>query len=374
MKRLRKAAKKETQQLESRCPTTISLLRVLLVAAATAVIVLDLSSNLTNASSISCSETWTTPSLSATATSSTSENMAPLSPLKNPNQGNCPSPSFVNQGAVFVFFHLAKAGGTTIRFLFKDPPISAEILMRTNLDWADTSIRKWLADSTETRNLFVEIHHVSNPSVEKMVGYLQDWRKMADLHNKPLFVFTVVREPLSYALSYFSYQNFMMPQTQKMPRYHHWDGTGRRADLTNHDLLDFTLPSPQCLFYSRGELATTVEFPIYGSKWNAAKECPEVYQSMTKYMDWIGTVETMQDQMLPLLTFLSNNDPEIGRGYHRKNPGRPIMKQFAKAAMANKTVMAALEGKLDGDRWMHNQVQQDYKWESYWGNCNFELL
>jgi len=298
------------------------------------------------------------------------EKSAPLSPL-HPNK-ECPT--FAGQGGqVFIFFHLAKAGGTTIRRLFQGRLPNTEVLARVRPDTADPKVRQYLSGHPlkEGRTLLVELHDSASPSLHKMEGYLKDWRKFAALHNNPkLFIFTIVREPISYALSFFTYMNV---RQGNIPRNLHWQD-GSRANLTESDLVKFQLPSPQCLFFSRGEAATTNDFPIYGSKFDPHQECPEVYNVMTHYMDWIGTLERMQEETLPLLTYLTSHNAEIGRSFEKQNAQQATATKTSVAPTLGgkdklaKETLAFVQEKVAADQDIYGRVQKDYPFD-FWSRC-----
>lgn len=300
--------------------------------------------------------------------------LAILSPLhpNNVASNSCPASSFAGRGGIFVFFHLPKAGGTTVRHLFQNLT-STEVLPRVMIGIADREIRRWIADPTTRTSLMVEFHDHGNPSVPKYQGYLEDWRKMARLHDKPIFVFTIVREPVDYALSFFTYMNVRTakhPQPEIANRYAHHDGSGRKARLTRDDFLDFSLPSTQCLFFSRGDLATTSEHRIHASKFDPLKECPEVYETMTQQMDWIGTVDTMQTELLPILTYLSDNNPNLGVSYDKRNNVHTKQTTtFRQETIANNATLQTLLPRLKGDQILYQRVQQDYRFNNFWSNC-----
>ena len=143
-------------------------------------------------------------------------------------------------GGVILFYHVAKTGGTSVRRIFGqnqgmkrlvtyhrykfDVPrgvnASAEVQaegtdpcvpqpqgrQRRVLSRTDQLIKDHIRqpDANEQRILFVEIHGGS-PGLEGLVPYIQAWRRLGQNHNKTFFAFTLVREPLAFALSYFKF-------------------------------------------------------------------------------------------------------------------------------------------------------------------------
>ncbi|KAL7560566.1 hypothetical protein ACA910_001432 [Epithemia clementina (nom. ined.)] len=270
------------------------------------------------------------------------------------NVAKKPLPSFVRgqPGGLIIFFHVAKNGGTTIRRFLQG-------YNRVNVIWGpSTFIRNWALmrtivegrnNSTRARTTVVEIHMGPDTAVVELEKAIQTLRARALVNNIPFFVFSTVREPLSYAVSYYNYQNIGIN-----PRYEH--GTD-----SEEDFLRLSLPSPQCLFFARGELATTKDFPIFGRDLTQT-ECQEAYQSMTRTIDWIGTVDKIQNETLPLLAYLLE-----GKKRHVDTVQHNMANKEVRIELQNLTAsaIAHIRNITQADLEIFQRVQQEYSLEMW---------
>ena len=148
---------------------------------------------------------------------------------------------------VILFYHVAKTGGSSIRRIFETlSRDSAQLLIYRHyknnirgsgrakasdaaghscvpqvthhqrkpvLDDLDEFIKGHIQRNEKEQpprpqqTLFVEVHGGS-PGLEGLVPHIQVWRKLSWLHRKLFFAFTLVREPLQFAMSYFKYFHF----------------------------------------------------------------------------------------------------------------------------------------------------------------------
>lgn len=232
-----------------------------------------------------------------------------------------PLPSFQpGEGGLIIFFHVAKNGGTTIRKFLESyqhvqviwKPQSSFIyhllLMKQiveNIVTPQPSNDK--QNTTTTTTTVVEIHLGPDLTLDEMEPALTNLRHRARVNQVPFFVFTVVREPLSYAISFYNYQNIPTNSGFHNPRFA--VGTPGSED----DFVHLSLANPQCLFFCRGEIATTTWYSwLQTHPMVTDRECQQTYMRLTCTMDWIGTMEQLSTTTLPLLAYLLEEHQEDG--------------------------------------------------------------
>lgn len=192
-------------------------------------------------------------------------------------------------GGVIVFWHNAKTGGTTVRKQCGSLPGVDYMLLIKPEDYyggghviserlsASPGDYKPEDDPTNKHNpnrtLFVEMHGMNAPTVLDMESHLQRWRYLSKLHGTPLFVFTLLREPVPYSLSYFN--------------FFHQDSV---RQSTQTDLLRASF-SRQC--------HTLAAAPGHNKR-----ICALLYKKFYELFDWVGTTEKLTTQTLPLLQHL----------------------------------------------------------------------
>lgn len=133
------------------------------------------------------------------------------------------------------------------------------------------------------------------PTLHKFV---RRWRRFANQHNTSFFAFTLVREPVSYAVSYFNFFNAEPCTLPKCP----W----KLYKPSERALLKTNRRDMQCMLLARDH------WDIFSNDVHPTRvdeeECDDVYQTLRADMDWIGTTEDMSTETIPLLTrMLTNN-------------------------------------------------------------------
>jgi hypothetical protein len=182
-------------------------------------------------------------------------------------------------------------GGTAFTF----PPMSTR----------RTGIPNILTRNTTKKNtLFIEFHG-RVPGLIALHPLLQRWRADAARHQTTFFTFTIVREPVSFYMSYFNY--FWTDQCKvscERPI----------QEPTEENLLATAVPNHQALWLTRDSHAKSQ--PV------TKKEFGDVQVIMRQDLDWIGTTEQMQTITLPLLSYMlaqnfSTSLPAFNRMAHK---------------------------------------------------------
>jgi hypothetical protein len=149
--------------------------------------------------------------------------------------------------------------------------------------------------------IFYEYHAgLSSPYMELQVREdLLKWRAMAQVRNIPFFAFTVLREPLSFALSHFNY--YYASRKGQDTRYFFVENP------TEEDFLRLSLPNPQCLFCVHTEEAYYQSYREKGKPIHVPIEgCAAVYDSFATELDWVGTMESLSDETFPIVEHVAH--------------------------------------------------------------------
>jgi hypothetical protein len=220
-------------------------------------------------------------------------------------------PMFNETGGLVVFLHTAKTGGTTVRNAFKEfPNVHVKRVMnekelnqiRSKIDWYLSSDNT--KDNMEgmERVMLLEIHggHGEPMTIFQIHSYLQTWRVRAAANNKKVFMFTLLREPTPFYLSYFNF--FKHPGCN-------WKWCDRPlVALTEENLVKTMVPNHQCQYLARkADKAENEALPV------SRGECESVYNLLKTDADWVGTTETMHDTTLPLLSYMFSGNATTGR-------------------------------------------------------------
>ena len=163
----------------------------------------------------------------------------------------------------------------------------------------------------ETREiLFLELHGRVDGIPQLTNSMVKEWRSLSLQHGVPFFAFTLLREPLSFYLSYF--QHFHHPGCQAS-----WCEPKVWRMTNEANFLQALQSNQQCreLFSGQRWHRKREEQPPEAS-WS---DCQDVRDELEATWDWVGITSRLQNSTLPLLTHLLFHNHTMGRGMHRKN-------------------------------------------------------
>jgi hypothetical protein len=276
--------------------------------------------------------TWTILSSYPFCQSMYTQSRNPQLPVRNKN------------GLIMVFIHIPKTGGTSIRsalvqasdqFLFG----LGEDACRQSVDKTYRQLQSW----TPGKFLLVELHTLTCPPYMAQRHHLETWRRIADSKNIPFFAFSMVREPFSNAVSWYSY---------------YFGPIGFKHNLTESDFKESLVHNVQSLFLARSEEAYRKENLRAGYN---RHEFETVSKHFIQDMDWIGTLEQQATETQPILNLVT--DQELNFEHKNESPGGD---SFGKANVTRPT----MDWVLAENAWdikLYQQVQARFTanmWES----------
>lgn len=255
-------------------------------------------------------------------------------------------------GGVVLFWHLTKTGGSTIRgnVASRYQHVDYRPLLKQG-DWNRIlpQIERRLGAPNITRILLVELHgQGSFSNGEPWPDILQTWRTLANVHRTNFFVFSILREPLSHAISYYNF-------------FHK-----HQVNATENMLKEHVVANQQCATLSHD----------YKKRWwfsspgvTDARICAKLYKNLLQQFDWIGTTKRLENETLPLLhqlltrwTLDKDDAPQDFASYN-----------IAKSSSIHGDTLSAptldyIHERTCLDRALWNQVQRDFPLTQVWNH------
>lgn len=217
---------------------------------------------------------------------------SPLGDEYDDNETKKTLPSFAKGGIIF-FLHIPMTEGETIRQALQNG--QGQYLLSDNrykFDKYKRQMMQYIKYGTNNEVVVFELHASDSPSLLEISARLRQWKSRALKNNVPFFAFTVVREPLDFAVSFF---NFYHGMNHTDPHYLFY------ANPSEQDYLDRAVFNPQCGFLAKGD--TLFRDPLEQQSLQRT-DCESVYQTLMEDMDWVGTTERLSDETIPLLRYL----------------------------------------------------------------------
>jgi hypothetical protein len=118
---------------------------------------------------------------------------------------------------------------------------------------------------------------------------LRHWRQLARDYGKPFYAFTILRDPIDYAVSLFNFLHVLggFFGVQQYPRFN-----GTLENFQNTMLVGDHLFNPQCLYLLTGELFDQTV---------TQESCQWVQDTLRDTMDWVGDTASLSANTLPYL-------------------------------------------------------------------------
>jgi len=251
-------------------------------------------------------------------------------------------PSLRN-GGIVVFFHNPKTGGTSIRDMVKkDPSVHFVTRQKSPKEKIYSYMDDWTSRSSNIIH-FLEIHGES-PGFVELLPKLHEWKQQAAINNVPLFVFTMMRDPLDWLLSCF---NFFCLAIRKH--------TKCTSPPTIEGLLQQAKPNPQSRWYCF--MNTIMAVPNQTEVNMSLCALQDLLPLLIQYMDWIGFMEEYEETLQVLRHVLPSN---VTTTFRTRNKTR---RKQLKREMLNENTTHYLQSIMSQDYDLYRGLQEAFRIE-----------
>lgn len=321
------------------------------------------------------------------------------------DRGSRGLPDFSN-GGIIVFYHVYKTGGSTVGKLLHElarddqskhelpggkPLLSFADSMKSSARLFFTMIRKrvdWKKDCMATLDLaeqkkliLLELHveypTSDFPTLVELVPILDRWRREAGKRGVGFFAFTLLREPVAHALSFFNFFHVGSKTDQPVPTpedHDYWNPFRPLQSTQANFLHSYYAKNRQCQMLTSDPQSTkgapldivwdqTQRSKADITQLNSPCRVDKVYDAYFNSLDWVGTTENLQNETLPLLTKIVSDDPSIGRyrvpfKVFNNNPTGSV--GMKKSDLSKKSLATILE-RTELDRTLYADVTRNFR-------------
>jgi len=253
-------------------------------------------------------------------------------PLNLPNMEN---------GGIFVYFHLYKTGGSSITELvvetigdlseeLKDDELSHVVFTNNREDMTMEDIKESIqmvrnGNRAVFYNFHVEFPSTMYPTLVEAAPILRAWRDYCDSQGVPFFLMTVLREPLGHALSFFNFFHVAVDEED-------WSPFTGDLEPTEENFLKTYVPNRLChLMYD--DAHGILEAPDFALRDGLLENLPHfmdeeelnrreepsfcnvdvvrkiLFESGT--FDYVGVTDRLSTHVLPMMTQIVFGDHEL---------------------------------------------------------------
>ena len=219
------------------------------------------------------------------------------------------------------------------------------------------------SDSNPTVHVYTQIIQTGTPGLIDLESDIREWRRLSTENNIPFFAFTIVREPVSFAKSYF---NFFYIRC-----IFQWCETGddgRRYNLMRARKKDFfrhLVPNRQCFFLRHASAVNGMKHHVYDDCPATTQGCKEVYDSMTENLDWVGITENLSQDTMPMLSFILTGSTDLAETISPQNKASEENLEYTLTDVNHEKARRYLKE----DQKIYENVVQDFP-SSMWQNLS----
>lgn len=297
----------------------------------------------------------------------------PAAPQRDAHEVLCSSeiPSSRGTGGLIVFFHIPKTGGKTIMKFAKSytrrPGGRRRSIMqffetRSSFQIRNSRIVKRLSDPTFSKFMFLEIHG-GRPSAVDYRQQIDTFRQSAHKANKTVFVFSILREPVSFSVSYFNYFHFHALRNEA-------------SSIFNESIKESTESTFRSAFPEWSNFQTKwLSSTTHQDEWTGVPPfnqsfASHLYEEVLGSVDWIGTTDQLCSQTIPILASVIDNQQGLGANTCEKSTTNligskrlSVNRTISVKSMSNDTLNFARRH-LIFDKDIFTRVQSCFRWNA----------